>query len=290
MHRVTTRALPWPVMLAVIFTTFGVAAPATAQPEREPRMQPLPILVMNCEADPGNLNPGGGRGTSPKKLEETHRCTRAEGVAVTVYNLDIDFHARCDTDAEGMCEIEAPPDPARKLTVVEHLATVAPGYAPKEPVSETVHYTEFTGVGIVNLPVEEGTPESNAERQVLAVNIATCADGSGAEGCERAPADALAQVSPGDITSEGAPWLATNDEGWVSFDIGAMPGDTIDLMVLHGPGPVREMRFACTDRAADERLETELIDGREGTFVRITPISEGEITCDVTLLGRAGAS
>jgi hypothetical protein len=286
MHRMTMPILPWLAMLAAIIAAFGVAGQATAQTEREPRMQPLPILVMNCEADPGNLTPGGGRGTSPEKLEETHRCTRAEGVAVTVYNLDIDFHARCDTDAEGMCEIEAPPDPARRLTVVEHLATVASGYAPKEPVSETVHYTEFTGVGIVNLPVAEGTPEPDAERQVLSVNIATCADGSDAEGCERAPADALAQVSPGDITSEGVPWLATNDEGWVSFDIGGLPDGAIDLMIF----AEQQMRVACTDRDADERLQAELIDGREGTFVRITPISDGEITCDVTLLGRAGAS
>lgn len=265
--------------IAVVALLIGLAcaAPAiTTAQTPDPALQPLPILALNCQEDPGDVNPGGGRGIAPGELEETYGCEPAAGVAVTIYNLDIDFHARCDTDDEGSCAVQAPPDPRRQLMVAVHTASVDPAFAPVEPLGSTIHYTEFTGVGIVNLPVPAGTPTPEDRRQLLAVSIATC-DGTD---CEREPvANALAQVSAGEITSRGAPWLATDDEGDVAFEVSGLESETIDLMLETDTEP----RFACTDLDSRQRLEAEWVDGREGSFLRITPRSEGDIACDVTL-------
>jgi hypothetical protein len=264
-------------------------ATATAQTP-DPALQPLPILALNCREDPGDVNPGGGRGIPPSELEEAFGCEPAAGVAVTVYNLDIDFHARCDTDAEGRCDVQAPPDPERRLTVAVHTASVDPAFAPVEPLDSTVHYTEFTGVGIVNLPVATGTPTPEADqqdRQLLTVNVATC---QGPD-CRREPvANALAQVSAGGITSRGAPWLATDEDGLVTFEVGALESETVDLMLETVVADETAPRFACTDLDTRQPLEAEWVNGREGSFIRITPISEGDIRCDVTLAGGEGAS
>lgn len=277
MQRAIRRANRWLPIFAVVAVSAGFAGAAAAQDE-ELRMQTLPILVLNCQEDPGSVNPGGGRAITPDKLEATYGCEPAQGVAVTIYNLDIEFHVRCDTDAKGACEVQAPAEPERELMVAVHTPTVEPGFTSIEPLGTTVHYTEFSGVGIVNLPVVPGTPIPNAERQILSVNVATC----DRDACEREPVDnLLAQVSAGEITSAGEPWYATSDLGVVSFDVGNLESDTIDLML----DTEQEVRFACTDPDSTERLEAEWIDGREGSFIRITAPAQGDIACEVTLLG-----
>lgn len=278
MQRVRRRATRWLASLALMALSIGFAGITAAQEEGQ-RLQALPILILNCQQDSGSVNPGGGRAIAPGELEATYGCEPAQGVAVTIYNLDLDFHVRCDTDAKGACEVQAPADPERELMVAVHTATVDPGFAPIEPLSTTVHYTEFTGVGIVNLPVVEGTPGPRTERQLLAVNVAACAG----DPCEREPVDSLlAQVSPGEITSEGEPWHATDDQGMVTFDVSGLESDTIDLMMATD----RDVRFDCTDPESTERLETEWIDGREGSFIRVTRNGNGDIACEITLLGR----
>jgi hypothetical protein len=150
-------------------------------------------------------------------------------------------------------------------------------------VNQTIHFSEFTGIGIALLPDPTVTPgafDDLPERTTVSVNVAECEDGSTTPGCEREPVEVLVQASAGEITAEGFPWLAANDEGWVSFDRAALEGDTIDLMLRTGTEP----RFACTDEGSGDRIGTEWIEGREGNFIRLTPISDGDITCDVTLL------
>lgn len=276
------RFLPGATILTILMLAIATAAAGQSPPgESEAHMLELPILVAYCERDPGNkLQPGGGR-FSPEQVMEEFGCEPAPGISVTVSNQEIDVFARCDTGDDGLCRIDAPTDPQRELMVAIHTITVAPGFAPVRAVTPTVHFSEFTGVGIALLPDPSVTPGDEVPARVpLAVNVATCADGSDAEGCKRSPTDALVQASAGDITAEGQPWLATNDDGWVSFDRASLDGETLDLMLQTD----REPRFACTDVASGQRLETEWIEGREGNFIRLIPVSDGEIRCDVTLL------
>lgn len=154
----------------------------------------------------------------------------------------------------------------------------------REPVFETSIWTEFASAVIVNLPVEGG--EVTTERQVLSTNVATCAEGTdpGAESCERIPTDdtlvKVAETTDGPLTD--APWLAPNAEGFVGFDIGALETEQLVMLVDHGS----DTRFACTDLDSGDRIET--IDGDPGAgdsfVIELTPISNGEIRCDVTLL------
>lgn len=261
-------------------------ASATVQPS-DPSVQPLPILVLNCQEDPGEVSPGGGRGVAPEALREPYGCEPAAGVAVTVYNLDIDFGARCDTDEVGTCTVQAPPDPQRRLTVAVHTASVDPAFAPVEPLGSTVHYTEFTGVGIVNLPTPPGTPTAADERQLLSVNLATC-DGTD---CTREPVvSTLAQVSAGEITSRGAPWLATDEEGNVTFDVSALEGESIDVMLEAVPAGATEPRFACSDLDSGQRLDATWVNGREGSFIRVPSLVTDDIRCDITLARAEGAA
>jgi hypothetical protein len=267
MRHVSTRINSW-LSLGILIAGLVVMSAGTTAAQESKDLQALPIYVLNCDRDPGNINPGGGRGGDPDARNREFGCAPAKGVAVTIYNLDVNFHARCDTDAKGLCEVMAPPDPTRELMVAVHTATVVPGFEPIEALGTTFHYTEFTGVGIVNL-----------RTQVLAVNVASCPAQESADDCARTPiGNELAQVSPGDITSRNAPWLATNDDGWVSFDIGQMQSDTIDLMFASEDQP----RITCTDLDSGTRLDATWLDEREGTFFRITPTSAGDINCDVT--------
>ena len=45
------------------------------------------------------------------------------------------------------------------------------------------------------------------------------------------PAEVLTQLSEGDVSIDEFPWLATNDDGWVSYDLGLFEADTVDLML-----------------------------------------------------------
>ena len=165
--------------------------------------------------------------------------------------------------------------------------SVDPAFAPVEPLGSTVHYTEFSGVGIVNLPALSGTPIAADERQLLSVNIATC---DGAD-CVREPvAGTLAQVSAGEITSRGASWLATNEEGNVAFEVSALEGESIDVMLDTVGAGAPEPRFACTNLDTGQRLAAAWVDGREGSFVRVSSPLKGDIRCDVTLARTEGAA
>lgn len=268
----------WVIPITLLIATIGGGTgAATAQ---DVRMQSLPIQALDCEKDPGELGPPETRREG--ELGE-HGCQPAEGVAVTLHSARYDWHARCDTDAEGACKVEGPAGPDIVLSGAVHLSTVTPGHAPVEPVFETTIYTEFAGVSIVNLPVEGADPA--AERQVLSVNAATCAEGAESHGaCDRVPTDdtllKVSETTGGPLAD--APWLAPNAEGWVSFDVGALETEQLALLVNH-PG---DARFACTDLDSGDRIET--IDGDPGAgdsfVIELTPISEGDIRCDVTLL------
>lgn len=272
--------LRWTVPIALLIATIGGTTGAvTAQ---DVRMQSLPIQVLDCETNPRQQ--GDPVGVAPKNPEQ-HGCTPADGVAVTLHSAEYDWHARCDTDARGECEIRGPAGPDIVLTGAVYLATVTPGLAPVEPIFETIIYTEFAAAFLVNLPIE-GDGEI-AGRQVLSVNAAGCADGSApdAASCTRVPTDdTLVKVT--ETTGKpvaGEPWLAPNAEGWVSFDIGPLKTETLTMLVDH-PGDVR---FACTDLDSGERLQTEDPDPAAGdTFAfSLIPISDGDIRCDITLLG-----
>ena len=277
--------IPFPQPLIAIFAVLGLVlgmGNAAAQ-DVDVHTLEFPILLAYCERDPGNkMLPTGGR-FSPEQVMEDHGCTPAEGISVTVWNDEIDFAERCETGDDGRCEVDAPTDPERELMVAIHMSTVDPGFAPVDVVNPQAHFSEFTGIGIALLAEPDATPgtgDNPDERTTIAVNVATCEDGSNAEGCEREGTEALVQASSGEITAEGEPWLLTNDDGWVSFDRAAYDGDEIDLMLRTDTRP----RFACSDKDSGDRLETEWIEGREGNFIRITADTDGDITCDITLL------
>jgi len=268
------------VMTTVLMLLLGLAGTATAQSGDDVHMLDLPIIVAACDDDPGNkIQPGGGR-FSPEEVMAQYHCTPVKGVAVTVSNLDIDFFARCTTDANGLCKVSAPSDPDRKLDVALHMSTVPVGLSPHHVVNQTVHFSEFTGIGIPLFTDHDATPGSSERRTTIAVNVANCEGGSNRPGCDREPASALVQASTGEVTAKGQPWLATNDEGWVSWDRALLGGGDIDLMLRTDTEP----RVACSDTATGHRLTTEWVEGREGNFIRITPDADGNITCDVTLL------
>lgn len=276
----TTIAGITATVVAVVTLAFSLAGTAIAQPDEE-HMLELPIIIASCKQDPGNkIQPGGGR-FSPEHVMAQYDCTPVEGVSVTVSNLDIDVFGRCETNDDGRCEVNAPTDPERELDVAIHMSTVPVGLAPHRVVNQTVHFTEFTGIGIPLFAEPDATPGPSDERTTIAVNIAECEDGSTRAGCERAPVEALVQASTGEVTAKGQPWLATNDKGWVSWDRSLLGDGDIDLMLRTSTEP----RFACSDVKTGDRLATEWIEGREGNFIRVTPDTDGNITCDVTLLG-----
>lgn len=261
-------------LLMLPATTGAVVTPA----QDDVHMLDLPILVAECERDPGrDLQPGGGR-FNPDDVLDDHGCERAEGVSVTVYHLptegdDLDFFARCETDDDGMCAVEAPTDPERELMVALHMSTVTPGYAPAEPVTTTVHFSEFTGVGIAVLPdpdLEEDELADIPDRRTLAVKVTQ----------DDKPAEVLTQLSEGDVSVEDFPWLATNEDGWVSYDLGLFETETVDLMLDVEDEPT----VACSDIDEGGSLETEWVEGFEGNFLRIElPHSDGNINCEFSL-------
>jgi hypothetical protein len=265
-------------MLALLLALLILPGALTARAQDDVHMLDLPILVAACERDPGRmLQPGGGR-FHPDEVLDDHGCERLEGVSVTVSHRptdedDLDFFARCETGEDGMCAVEAPTDPQRELMVALHMSTVTPGYAPADPVQTTVHYTEFTGAGIAVLPDPDLDSDELAElpdRRTLAVKVER--DGE--------PAEVLTQLSAGEVTIEHFPWLATNEHGWVSYDLGLFEAETVDLMI----DTAGEPRIACSDIDEGGSLEIEWVEGREGDFARITlPRTDGNINCDVTL-------
>lgn len=266
----------WAIPIALMLTALGGATTAA----QEPPLQSTDMIVFDCETDPGDL---GAPETWQEGELEANGCVPAQGVAVTLHSAEYDWRARCDTGADGTCQIEGPAGSDVVLDGAVHEATVTPGYAPVEPIFETTIYTEFASAVIINLPV---TGEGAAERQVLSVNVANCAEGADpdAESCERVPtAETLvkvAETTDGPLTD--VPWLAPNAEGFVGFDIGPLETDTLTMLVDHEG----DARFACTDLDSGERIRT--IDGDPGAgdsfVIELTPISDGDIRCDVTLL------
>lgn len=272
----------WTILCALTVMALGGAANTAVAQDYE--LQPTDMIAFNCETDPGDL---GAPETWREGELEANGCVPAEGVAVTLHSAEYDWRARCDTGADGICQIEGPGGRVELDIVLEgavHEATVAPGYAPVEPIFEEIIYGEFSSHVIVNLPVDGDAP---TDRQILSANVATCAVGSdpAADSCERLPtADTLlkvAETTDGPLTD--VPWLAPNAEGFVGFDIGALETGTLTMLVDH----LGEARFACTDLDSGERITTN--DGDPGAgdsfVIELTPISDGDIRCDVTLLG-----
>lgn len=269
-------------MLALILTFLmlpGAVGTGVAQAQDDSvHMLDLPILVAECNRDPGrDLQPGGGR-FDPNQVLDDYECSRAEGVSVTVYHRpteddDLDFFARCETGKDGMCRVEAPTDPERELSVALHMSTVTPGFAPAEPITTTVHYSEFTGVGIAVLPdpdLDEDDLAGLPDRRTLAVKVEQ--DGE--------PAEVLTQLSEGDVSIDKFPWLATNEDGWVSYDLGLFESESVDLMLDVEDEP----DVTCADIDGGGALESEWVEGREGTFLRISlPDTDGNINCEVSL-------
>jgi hypothetical protein len=256
----------------------GASVMALAQGDLH--MLDLPVLVAECNRDPGTmLTPGGGR-FDPAQVMDDYECEPAEGVSVTVYHreegeaaMKTAFFARCETDDEGICRVEAPTDPERELMVAVHMSTVTPGFAPAHPLTPTVHFSEFTGVGIALLPdpaLDEGQLADLPDRRTLALKVEQ--DGE--------PAEVLTQLSEADVAIDDFPWLAPNGDGWVSYDLGLFDSDTVDLMLdIDG-----EPEFACSDIDNHKPLAAEWIEGFEGDFIRITlPETDGNINCEITL-------
>ncbi len=76
------------------------------------------------------------------------------------------------------------------------------------------------------------------------------------------------------------PWLATNEDGWVSFDLGMFRTPEVDLMLPGTETPT----IACTDLSTDEALVVASLRGIDGSFTRIIlPETDGDIRCDVSL-------
>ncbi len=167
-------------------------------------------------------------------------------------------------------------DVQRLITRLEPLITAQQRLSRKW-LAATVMLVSIVIVGVYFMRFRS---DDNLHSTPLSVNVAVCADGSNTEGCKRVPTSAQVQASEGGRTSRGQPWVATDDAGWVTFDRSKFTGETIDLMLEH----VTKARFACTDIDSGNRISTEWITGREGNFIRLTPISAGPITCDVTLL------
>jgi hypothetical protein len=273
------------IVLAVVCAAL-IALPSALSPERaQSRAQTpeasdmggFPILVLNCQTDPGGVGPNSGRGLAPGELENTYGCQPAVGIPVTVYSFELGFQGRCETDERGECSVDAPGDPDHKLSVVEHTAMLEPGLAPRDAIVETANYTEFTGAGIVNLPVE-ATPgaDAPAERQILTVHLSGCPSGS----CDAS--SILAQISPAEITSVGAPWLAPDADGTVAFDVAPLGAEAIDLMFSIDGEPA----VTCTDDATGDSLTADWLTESEGSFARIDVPAAGDgLTCDVAFGG-----
>lgn len=255
-------------MMALMLAVPGVALAQTPDvPMRE-----MPVMALYCEQDPGPFNPGGGRGVSLEELEERFGCRTAEGVAVTFRSESLDWFGRCDTEDDGICLLDAPsgPPPEFELEAAVHLSTVEPGYTPKDATGTTANYTEFAGYGVILLPDDARGTAAPDERRTLAVKAERDGD----------PVEVLTQLSEGDVTIDDFPWLATNEDGWVSYDLGSFESEMVDLMIDANGEPA----ISCSDIDHKTPLDVEWIEGREGDFARITlPSTDGDINCDVTL-------
>lgn len=273
------------LFMVMLLSMSAVVPRVGAQPRADDgRFQALPILVANCETDPGSLTAADRAGDAAPWDE--HGCVPAEGVAVSAHAWEHNWHGRCDTDAAGRCELNGPAGSDIEVIVSIHRATIAPGY---EPVAETITtaiQTEFAGAEFVNLPVATDSGTEPTERQTLALNVASCAAGTGPdpESCERSPvADAPLHVGlPGvDEDELDIPWLVTNPEGWVSFDISEVPPGE----VIIGGNWAEEQRIACTDLGTGERILTEwdTPDLAATAFVRMPLDTDADIRCDITV-------
>lgn len=252
-------------LLLLLTVLLGIPLDLASTPEG---MAELPVTVLSCESDPGTV--GGPQGREPGYLERTFGCHPVSDVGVTAHSVELGYQERCDTDSKGRCAFTAPSSPDVDIQVAVHTAMLPPGVEPREAVVSTRNYTEFRGAEIVILP--DGSSASGDRRQTLTVKLAGCGDAP----CTSK--DLLAQVSPADITSRDAAWLAPDDTGVVSFDIGQMPG-AIDLKLSVAGHP----NIACHDDARGEPIAARWLDEREGTFVRIASSPGTSVTCDVDL-------
>lgn len=229
----------------------------------------MPVTVLSCERDPGNI--GGPQGREPGYLEREFGCHPVSGVGVTATNAALGYQDRCDTDSDGRCSFAAPSSPDTDIQVAVHTAMLPPGEEPREAVVSTRNYTEFRGTEIVILPDPQAA--SRVARQILSVTLTGC----DAAACTAR--DVLAQVSPADITSRDAAWLAPGDSGLVTFDLGGMETEAVDLMLNRDGHPT----VSCTDDTSGAAVAAEWMDEREGTFARIAVPAGASVSCAVTM-------
>ena len=229
----------------------------------------LPVTVISCERDPGTVS--GPQGRDPGYFEREFGCHPVSGVGVTASSVALGYQDRCDTGSDGRCSFSAPSSPDTDIQVAVHTAMLPPGEEPREAVVSTRNETEFRGAEIVILPdPQAGAP---ATRQVLSVTLTGC----GAAACTAG--DVLAQVSPADITSRDAAWLAPDDSGLVTFDLGRMESEAVDLM-LNVDG---RLAISCTDDTSGAAVTAQWMDEREGTFARIAVPAGASVSCAVAM-------
>lgn len=275
-------------ILALVLTFLPATQLAFAQ-NGERAYTDMPVMVLYCDEDPGRINPAGGKDPSPHSLVQDGFCTPAEGVAVTfvLAEDDWDFETddlaeeidwdveddgwfnRCDTDADGMCDLNSPTGFDIVLGVVLHENTVLPGYEPAFFQSTTHNYTEFAGWGLVLTPSSEGPIEgaTTADHQTLALNITQ--DGE--------PANILTEWEFNHEDDDI--YLATNADGWVSNIVAASDMVEIDLVNVDDDATIT---VACA--ANDDASVTVEPSVNDDGDVHITiPDTESDIRCDISV-------
>ena len=278
-------------MINLIATILLILIPATQvnalQDDRT--YTDMPVMVLYCENDPGRINPAGGKSPSPQQLVESGQCTPAEGVALTFVLADDDWDFenddladgiewdvqddgwfnRCDTDAEGMCQLNSPTGFDIVIGVVLHNNTVTPGYTPAFFQRGTHNYTEFAGYGLALIPEDAGTtPEGDvSDHQTLALNITEQGE----------PANVLTEWEINDEDSDT--YLATNSDGWVSNIVAANDEVQIDLVNIDDSADVT-VSCGAND---DARVTVEASVDDDGELTISVPDTGSDIRCDITV-------
>lgn len=253
--------------LPILMVISALAMPAPTPFES----RDMPVLVLYCDKDPGTINPGGGRGLTEDELEELYGCSPAEDVELTFTLEDNSWFTRCAMDENGRCSIDAPTGLDNPLNVGLHESTVRIGYHPAgdRDLEQAINYTEFAGYGLVLVPIDP-TASFPTEHQTLAFSVEQFGK----------PDRVLTQLSEAGVTSEGEPWLATNDDGWVSYVLNG--GGEYDLRITRAELPPESI--ACKALDDDVDVTAEWVQGEEGSFVRIdVPRTMSDINCEIVL-------
>jgi hypothetical protein len=275
-------------MLALLLLVSPTIATATAQPSRE--LRDMPVMVLYCDDDPGGVHIEGGMDPAPETLIESGQCTPAEGVALTfvLVNNDWDFEeddpeedwdvdadswfARCDMDADGLCQLNSPVGFDIVLGVFLHDATVKPGYEPVGFRTTTHNFTEFSGYGLALIPTADTADAAGdvADHQTLALNITE----------DDSPANILTEWDIEGIDDDLDTYLATNADGWVSAVTAPKQKIEIDLVNVHDMAMVNAVCSANDDASVTVQVSV----GIDGDLTITVPDTASDIRCDVEIM------